>query len=245
MNRSADKDTNRTIVQAFLKAAGIPVQEDAIRDGEEPSPDVLCRFPDGSLVAFELTEAVVQKVAQNVRVSSTAKTQMRECLDELSVADQTKLRGILGNAYISVEAKTNTTDRQFQQVVPNVFDLLLRCSSNTQGSLDQGVLPTGIEEIRITRGSWSTGPYFDRGARALWVSDPTIGRIKAKFSKQYRCNCPIELLVHSRICPLAPDDLWRDEVHDFVKQGIAGSPFCRVSVFDWIHSSIRYTYPQC
>lgn len=244
MNRSSDKDTNRTIVQAFLKATGILIQEDAICDGEEPLPDVFCTLPDGSRVAFELTEAVVQEVAHNVRVPPAARAQMYGCYQKLPVADQTKLQEIMGNAYISVQAEKNTTDRRFQPVLPKVFALLLRCSSDTQGSLDRNVLPSGIAEIRVTRGRWSTGPFFDRVGLALYVSDPTIERIKAKFSKRYECGCPIELLVHSKTCPLAPDTFWKNEVHDFVQQGIAGSPFCRVSVFDWIDSAIRYTYPQ-
>lgn len=169
---------------------------------------------------------------------------MRECFDELSVADQTKLREILGNAHISVQAEKNATDRQFQRAVPKVFDLLFGCSSGTQGSLDPNVLPSGITEIRITRGRWPTGPFFDRGGLAAWVADPTLKAIKAKFSKQYKCNCSIELLVHSRTCPLALDNFWRDDVHRFVMCNIGASPFCRVSVFDWIESTIRYTYPQ-
>ncbi len=244
MNRSSDKNTNRTIVQAFLKATGILIQEDAIRDGEEPLPDVLCTLPDGSQVAFELTEAVVQEVAQSVKVSADSKARMREYYQNLPVPERTKLQGILGNASISVQAEKNTTDRQFQRVVPKVFDLLLRRSSDTQGSLDRKVLPNGIAEIRITRGGWSTGPFFDRVGLALYVTDPTIERIKAKFSKRYECGCLIELLVHSRTCFLAPDDFWKNEVCKFVMENMGDSPFCRVSVFDWLDSAVRFVYPD-
>ncbi len=76
------------------------------------------------------------------------------------------------------------------------------------------------------------------------MADPTIKRIEAKFSKRYECDCPIELLIHSKTRPLAPDQLWKDEVHDFVTRNMDESPFCRVSVFDWIDSSVRYTYPE-
>lgn len=244
-DRSSDKATNRTIVHAFLQVAGSPIPEDAICDTEPPSPDVLCTLADGSRVAFELTEAADQGMARNVRVSPASSAGLREYYEneELSPADRTKLRRVFANAYISVRAKDGTTDRGFDRAVPRVFNLLLGCSCDTEGNIEKRALPPDVEEIRITRGKWSTGPWFDC-AQALWVADPTIGRIKAKFAKRYECDCPIELLVHSKTCPLAPDDLWKSDVHDFVRRSIAGSPFRTVWIFDWIDSTIRYTYPQ-
>lgn len=242
-HKSSDRATNKTIVRAFLQAAGIPIPEDAICDAEAPSPDVFCTLADGSRVAFELTEAVDKEIARNVRVSSASKARMCDHYRKLPLADRTRLRRILGNAYISVRAKDGTTDRRFDQAVPRVFDLLLGCSCDTQGNIEKRTLPTDVEEILITRGKWSTGPWFNRGL-ALYVADPTIKRIEAKFSKRYKCDCPVELLVHSKTCPLAPDNLWKEGVHDFVTRKIVGSPFRKMSVFDWIDSTIRYAYPE-
>ncbi len=240
-NRSSDKLVNKTIVRAFLEAAGIPIHKDAIQDADEPLPDVLCTFANGTQTAFELTEAVDEGVAENVKVSPASRAEMREYYENLSVADQLGLQEILRNAYISVQTKRGAT---FKQIVPKVFNLLRVCSCDTEGSIEKSALPTGVKDIRITRGKWSTGPFFDRGGLALCVSDPTIKQIETKFGKKYQCDCPIELLVHSRTCPLAPDDLWRNDVHDFVVRNIGVSPFRRVSVFDWIDSTIRYTYPE-
>jgi hypothetical protein len=247
-SRSSDKPMNKTIVRAFLEAAGIPIQEDDIQeddiqDADEPSPDVRCTLADGTPTAFELTEAVDQDKARNVRASFASKTRMCDHYRQLPLADQTKLRRVFANAYISVRVKDGTTDRRFKEVVPRVFNLLLDCSCDTQGSIEKRKLPTDVEEIRITRGKWSTGPCFNCG-QALWVANCMIKRIKAKFSKQYECDCPIELLVHSKTCPLEPDGLWKDEVHDFVTRNMDKSRFCRVSVFDWVNSTIRYTYPE-
>jgi hypothetical protein len=243
-NRSSDKATNRTIVHAFLQVAGIPISEEAICDAEPPSPDVLCTLPDGSRTALELTEAVDQEIAQNVKVSPASRAQMYEHYRNLPCAERTRLQEILGNAYIFVRAKNATTDRRFEQAVPRVFDLLLGCSRDTQGDLEQETLPTCIEAIYVTRGKWSCGPLFDRGTPALWVGEPIVEKIEKKSSKRYECDCPIELLVHSRTCPLAPDNFWKTDVHDFVTRNIGESLFCRVSVFDWIDSTVRYTYPE-
>jgi hypothetical protein len=242
-HESSDRATNRVIVAAFLKVAGIPISEDAICDAGAPLPDVLCTLGNGSRVAFELTEAVDQGLARNVRVSSASKARMCDHYRQLPLADQTTLRRIFANAYISVRAKDGTTDRRFDQAVPRVFDLLLGCSCDTEGNLEKRTLPTDVEDIRITRGKWSTGPCFNRG-QAQWVANVMIERIEAKFSKRYECDCPIELLVHSRTCPFEPDNLWKDKVHDFVTRNMDESPFCRVSVFDWIDSTVRYTYPE-
>jgi hypothetical protein len=242
-HESSDRATNRVIVAAFLKVAGIPISEDAICDAGAPLPDVLCTLGNGSRVAFELTEAVDQGLARNVRVSSASKARMCDHYRQLPLADQTRLRRIFANADISVRAKDGTTDRRFDQAVPKVFALLLGCSCDTEGNIEKRTLPTDVEEIRITRGKWSTGPWFNRG-QAQWVANVMIERIKAKFSKRYECDCPVELLVHSKTCRFEPDNLWKSDVHDFVMRNIAGSPFRGVSVFDWIDSSIRYTYPE-
>jgi len=247
-DRSSDRATNKAIVHAFLQVAGIPIPEDAICDAEPPSPDVLCTLADGSRVAFELTEAVDQRMARNVRVSSASSAGLREYYEnkeneELSPADRTKLRRIFANAYISVRAKDGTTDRGFDRAVPRVFSLLLGCSCDTEGNIEKRSLPPDVEEIRITRGKWSTGPWFNRW-QALGGANVMIERIKAKFAKPYECDCPIELLVHSKTCPFEPDNLWKDEVHDFVTRNMDKSQFCRVSVFDWVDSSVQYTYPQ-
>jgi len=242
-HRSSDRATNRTIVRAFLQVAGIPIEEHAIHDADEPSPDILCTFTNGTRVAFELTEAVDEGVARNVSVSDASRAQMREYYQKLALVERTKLQGIFGNAHISVHTKHGIGDKKFMQMLPRVFHLLRGCSGDTQGDLKRDTLPSGVEAIQITRGRWSCGPLLDRGGLALYVADPTLRRMEAKFSKRYKCDCPIELLVHSRTCPLAPDNLWKNDVHDFVTRKIAGSPFSGVSVFDWIDSTIRYTYP--
>ncbi len=244
-SRSSDKATNRTIVGAFLRAAGIPIQENAVHDADEPSPDILCTFTDGTRVAFELTEAVDQQVAQNVRVSPASREKMREYYEnELTLGEQTRLHDTLGNAHIAVHTKRGTSDRKFEQILRTLFHLLLACSGDVQGRLKLDTFPNCVEAIYITRGKWSCGPLFDRGTPALWVGEPVVEQIKKKFSKPYRCDCPIELLVYSKTYPLPPDDLWKGGVADFVAQNVDVSPFCRVSVFDCIDSTIRYAYPE-
>jgi hypothetical protein len=243
-HRSSDKNTNKAIVRAFLGVAGIPISDCDIHDTDEPLPDILCTFADGARVAFELTEAVDQQMAQNVRVSPSSKTLMREYYKNLPPVDQNKLRAILADAHICVKVRNGTTDRRFEQLIPRVFDLLLGCSCGTKGNIEGATLPIGVEEIRITRGKWSTGPFLDRAGLALYVDDPTLKQAQAKFTKCYKCDVPIELVIYSKTCPLAPDELWKPGLHAFVAQNIARSPFCRVSVFDRIDSTIRYTYPE-
>ena len=157
---SSDKTTNREIVGAFLRASGISINEGDICDADEPLPDVLCTFLDGTRVAFELTEAVDQNVAGTVKASPKSEAQIRMFYDCLPPAQHTKLRETLGNAYISIRAKEGTTEREFERVIPAVFKLLLDCSRVTEGELEAKSLPGGIEEICTARGKWSSGPFF-------------------------------------------------------------------------------------
>ncbi len=173
-NRSSDKPTNRAIVQAYLGAAGIVISADAIHDAEEPLPDVLCTLPDGSRVAFELTQAVDQGVARSINASLAAHLQMRDYYyddNKLSPEDRATLRGHLGNASVFVSIETGVTNSRFKRVLPALFGLLLRGPHDMEGEIKRDALPKGIERVYIAAERGPQGLVgIHLGKHGMWPS---------------------------------------------------------------------------
>lgn len=239
---SSKKAVEEEIVRAFLRVAGIETCPDGIFLAEPPLPDILYRLVGGTRVGLELTEAVDPQVVRSVRSADAARGRMYDYYAQMESLSQAKLRGILADAHVSVRYMSDMTEARFKRLLPAVFDLLLGLPPDWAGALPRSSLPNRIKRINITRGM--NGPLFDPRGPALYVRETTVSQIEKKFSKQYACDCPIELVVHSATKALPPEPLWCGEVHEFVRRKIGRSPFRRVWVFDYVQSAIQYVYPD-
>lgn len=248
--RMHDKHSNqqndeREVVEKFLKTAGIKIQANSIQSLEPPSPDVLCTLVGGKTIAFELTETVDPNVARNYGLSVNVRGEMRNYFNNMTPSEKEKLRKIFDDADLYVKFNDGTSKSRFRQLIPAILQVLLKCSSDTKGDIKKELLPTGVKQICIERVARFGGPWFNAsGLAALYFSDKTIECISAKFRKPYECNCPIELLVHTRIRGLPPNTIWLPGVQEFVVEQLDNSPFQRVWVFDYVESTIRYVYPE-
>ncbi len=239
---SSKKAVEEEIVRDLLRVAAIEIRPDGVCRAEPPFPDVLCTLTDGTRVAFELTEAIDPAVVRSVKSSNAARARMYDYQGKMGSSDRAKLKGILGDAHVSVHYTTDMTEARFKQLLPGVFNLLLDLTPGMKGELEYRSLPDGIQRIYVTRGM--NGPLFGPRGPALYVRETTASQIEKKFSKQYECDCPIELVVHSATKPLPPEPLWCEEVHEFVEREIKRSPFRKVWVFDFVRSAIQYAYPN-
>lgn len=245
-----DKHSNqqkdeREIVEKFLETAEIGIQANSIQFLEPPFPDVLCTLVGGETIAFELTETVDPNLARNVDLTVNVKGEMRNYFNNnMSPSEKEKLRKIFDNADLYFKFNDRTSKSRFRQLLPAMFQVLLKCSSDAKGDIKKELLPAGVMQIRIERVARFGGPWFNASGLALYFLDKTIERISEKFNKRYECNCPIELLVHSRIHSLPPNTLWLPDVQKFVVQQLDSSCFQRVWVFDYVESTIRYVYPE-
>lgn len=245
-----DKHSNkqkyeREVVEKFLKTPGIKIQANNIQSLEPPYPDVLCTLVGGKTIAFELTRTVDPKLARNCDFSANVKGEMRDHFDRMTSSAIEKLRKIFDNADLYFKFNNGMSKSKFMQLRPALFHTLLNCSSDMKGDIKKELLPAGVMQIRIERVARTGGPWFNAsGLAALYFSDKTIERINEKFNKRYECDCPIELLVHSRIHSLPPNTLWLPGVQEFVVQQLDSSRFQRVWIFDYVESTIRYVYPE-
>ena len=237
----ARKTLEKEIVHKFLQVAEIHICPDGVCGAEPPYPDVLCRFASGEKVAFELTEAVDPEVVWSVKSANAARVRMYEYYEQLVSSDRAKLEEMLSDAHVSIHYDGDMTEARFTRLLPRLFSLFLDFPPGMVGACQSDSLPDGIQRLHFTRGM--NGPLFNPRGPALYVHETTALRIETKFAKQYKCDCPIELVVHSRTKPLPPKQFWYDGVHSLVQDRIAESPFRKVWVFDSIQSEIKYRYP--
>ena len=238
------KKDEREITQKFLKTAGIKIQPNGIQSMNDPSPDIFCTLAGGETIAFELTETVDPNVARNIDLSHSVKIEMRNYIfDNMSLPDKAKIERIFGNADLYLKFNNGISKSKFMQLRPALFQTLLRCSSHTTGNIGKKLLPAGVKQIHIVRGAFIGGPMFNASGLALYFTDKTVERIQKKFVKKYKCNSPIELLIHSKTRPLIPAIFWLSDVTKLVVNKLARSPFRRVWIFDYIKSEIVYVYP--
>ena len=237
---SIRKAEEKEIIEKFLLEAGYKIQPQGIQFLDPPSPDILCKLAGGDNIAFELTETVDPNRVRKIELSNYMRAEMYTYFENMKFLEQKKIKNIFGNADLCFNFDDAISKSSFRQLLPSIFQFLLNCSSNMNGNIKL-LLPNGIKRFRITRGEFK-GPIFNTSGELYWV-DKTVERIKKKFQKQYKCDYPIELLVHSRTQGLLPDALWLPAVKKLVTQELVQSPFRKVWVFDYTTSQIRYMYP--
>jgi hypothetical protein len=240
--RSSQQDKECEIVKKFLHVARIGIQPNGILSLKPPYPDVLCKLVAGNNISFELTETVDPNIVRTTKLSNSIRIKMRLYFEKMTDSEKGRLQEIFGNASICFNLDDKTIKSSFGKLLPSIFHFLLSCTSDMNGNVDRRLLPNNVKGVLITRGQFN-GPVFNT-SNALYWADTTVERIRVKFQKQYKCDCPIELIVHSWTHSLPPDTLWLASVREFVVQQLDSSPFQRVWVFDYVGSAIRYVYPE-
>jgi len=239
---SVQKAEEKEVIDKFLLEAGYKIQPQGIQFLNPPSPDILCKLVGGNNIAFELTETVDPNRVRKIKLSNNMRIEMRTYFKNMASSEQKRLQKKFGNANLCFNFDDATSKSSFKQLLPSIFQFLLNCSSDMKGIIKRELLPDGVKGVRITRNEFN-GPIFNTSGALYWA-DKTIERIRKKFQKQYKCDCPIELLVHSKTHGLPPNTLWLLGVQKLITQGISQSPFQRVWVFDYPTSKIRYVYPE-
>jgi hypothetical protein len=240
---SVQKAEEKEVIDKFLLEAGYRIQPQGIQVLNPPAPDILCKLAGGNNIAFELTETVDPNRVRKVNLSKYIPREMRTYFENMASLKQKRLQKIFGNANLFFNFDDAISKSSFKKLLPSIFQFLLSCSFDMNGIIKRKLLPHGVKDVRITRCDEFNGPMFSTSGALYWA-DKTIERIRKKFQKQYKCDCPIELLVHSKTHGLPPNTLWLLGVQKLVTQGISQSAFQRVWVFDYPTSKIRYVYPE-
>lgn len=242
-NQEQQQHDEKRIVEAFLQVANIPYYPDSIQSIEPPQPDIICTLKNDTQLAFELTEVIDPKLARNYNFSIDVKGAMYQYYADMEPTKREQMAHLFRNADLFIAFVDGTTLKKVVNLLPSLFDFLLNCTSEIEGNIKKDILPKSIKRISVARGEF-VGPMFNASGLALYIKNMMTERITEKFSKEYECNFPIELLVHSSLVSLQPEILWLDKVHNLVPANVQNSPFQRVWIFDYVESNIIYVYPD-
>lgn len=235
-------EREREIFEAFAKVAPFKVLSGSIESRNTPEPDILCQIEGHGQVAFELTELVDQ--AYMARIGLIFKT--KQFLNsywhsDLNVADTALFRDIYSDVLLHFEYSQATSLKQRKVAAKKAFQKLLHLPNNSDGEFlnsDPELAPV-LQWVRVSRAGL-VQPIIDVGSFGS-LGDPTTQAIKNKFSKNYKCDYPIELLAHINWGIMPHEDVWKHSAKIATSQ-ISDSPFRKVWVFDNTDRKIKFEF---
>lgn len=227
----------------FAEVCPLRIVRSSISKRNPPEPDILCNLAEtNEHVAFELVEIIDNDWARLTSGQFREGDALREAYRTGSQDLRRELNQRLGNALVYVSFVPEVQARQRRAAVPEILQRLSTMAPDFVGQwrpAHHGTLDGVVRFITITRGDFP-GPEFDVEAVGA-IGDPTLERIRAKWSKPYSTRYPIELLAYFELQPLAPEALWRYPLESFLTTSWESSPFRRLWVFDVASRTIPYS----
>lgn len=225
----------------FAEVCGLAVQPDSIEKREPPEPDILCKIEGEGFVAFEMVELIDPDLAQRTYEQIKLQRLFEEAYQSLPINQRTQLKRYFGNALVHVAFRSNTSSRAREHTIPLVLAWLQELGPSFEGTSSptaQSSVGKVVRKITISRGAF-IGPCFDVEAVGFFA-DPTLKRIRQKFTKVYNSSFPVELLAYYELQPIFPDARWVPQLHTFIAQHLGDSQFRRVWVYDIQRNEVKY-----
>ena len=236
------------VFRLFATACPLPVCLDSIQSRMPPEPDILCEVTGEGPVAFELVESIDARYAQQTNDAIELKLRFEEAYNALPLRDKKQLRDKYSDALILVDFHPAAKKHQKEAAVPEILDWLKVLPALSKGKARP---PSGsrlakvVRKVRVNRGGFR-GPQFDvDNVGSLW--DSTLRQIRSKLErkKPYETSHPLELLAYLNIQPVLPEEVWLDEIHEYVSEHLETSQFRRVWILDAGRGKVMYSFPAC
>jgi hypothetical protein len=229
------------IFMRFAEVCGLAVQPDSTVKRQPPEPDILCKIEGEGFVAFEMVELIDPDLAQRTYEQIKLQRLFEEAYQGLPINQRTQLKRYFGDALVHVAFRSNTSSRAREHTMPLVLAWLQELGSSFEGTSSpaaQSSVGKVVRKITISRGDF-IGPCFDVEAVG-YFADPTLKRIRQKFTKVYNSSFPVELLAYYELQPVFPEARWVPQLHTFITQHLGDSQFRRVWVYNLQRSEIKY-----
>ena len=244
MNRKEDqKKREKYIFGEFTRVC--PLDIVSFESKNPPEPDILCQLKDGSSLAFELTEAVDDKVPQRMDNAQKAKKFWEDYKNnELPKEDKERFDRIFSGCSITLNLNKQATMPKIKKAIKLIFKKYknsYRCQLGLIQRVESDDLPDCCESIKIEPKDGE--PEFSC-SRAMPISPKfVIDRIKSKFRKTYKTSCPINLLIYSGHHSFGPDGFWNQpDTKSYIEVNMGSSLFERIWIFN--RSEIVYVFPE-
>jgi hypothetical protein len=199
-----------------------------------PEPDIRAKTKSGEQLAFEIVEFIDQEFAREGYGLPRLEVKLRQAYQALAVYEKNELKKMFHRFYIFVHFSENSSMREREKAVPEVFNLakLLHPKVTSEFNARLGDFKSIIiRRINFFESICDDGPYWKTQAGGL-LGDPTERRLIEKFNKRYKTDAKkIELVGFFRFQP-GPFKWFFPEIEAFAKLHIQRSDFSAV----WIYS---------
>lgn len=246
MRKHHHEDRELSVFTRFLAARGISAAQEHSSERPEPEPDILFAFPGQESIAYELVELLDQGWGRHMSDMGAIYAALKETHAKLSLGTKSVFDAKYRNADIGFAFTNQSTNRQRVAAMPSIFAAMLDLPDGVEGPAleDASGFAAVLEHVFIGRVDSLVGPIFHPSG-GLWVSEPTVPTLQAKFAKAetYRTAAPIELLAYIDRNAQFPEDVWQANLADFLN-GVAAIPFRRIWVLDLKSDKLHCPYSK-
>lgn len=227
----------------FKKFAEIcPLDIKSFESKDPPEPDILCELKNGENLAFELVEAVDNKIPQKDIVIEKAEKLWTEYYNsKLSKEERERFDAVFSGCALSLALTDHASEKVIEKAVPLLLKKYQNSCRDQLGLIhhEQDGLPEGCERIRIE--PKEAKPIF-RCSRASHISSSlVIKAIKSKFEKSYETKHSIHLLIHNDHHSLFMN---QSDTKTYIKKKFDSSPFYKIWIFDYLQNKIDFVFPS-
>lgn len=234
-------DQERHAFELFARAAGLGLRTQSIRRGD--GYDIACVLADGTPLAFELSEIVDQQWATNVQARMIAPTTLLgERLYKGNDRNATEVRAKYAGWDINVTLLGRAGTRQLRPLIDSLFAWL---ASFNPEAINETRMPESlsrvIAHVKVQRIGNLPAMIYSPG-EAIWLSDPTVATIAAKFDKAYPAGMGLQLLAYFYMQPHSPAAA--ESARAFLKAEMPHNVFSAVWIYSAHSDSILLRYPE-
>jgi hypothetical protein len=231
-----------SVFREFASVAPLDIDIASIESRQPPEPDILCTSKQIGQLAFELVELIDESAARRHAVLGKTYVMLRELPERLPPALRNRLRDEFSDPLIFLHFKENVPMRDRERVA--IEGISKHCDNLGIANIDDpnDLVHESFESVHFYPSA--SGGLRIEPSSGGYVSDPSLERIKSKFSKKYDTEHPVHLLAYVEIDLRLPDLAWREGVDAYIRDHIAESPFKRVWIFAVPKKHIDYVYPE-
>ncbi|MEA3225298.1 MAG: hypothetical protein U9Q07_05050 [Planctomycetota bacterium] len=224
----------RCIFREFAKVCPLEINEESIKSGDDKKrePDILCQLKDGSGLAFELIEAVDEKITDK---TGSVRKKAEEFWEEyknnkLPKTERERFECVFSGCSFTLSLSDQATNSTAKKAIREIFKKYKNSCRSDLGLIKRegSDLPNGCESILIE--PQDEKPPIFRCSTGSLISSACITALEKKFVKTYnKAVRTIHLLVYSDRHPLF---LAKSDIETYVKQNIDSSPFDKIWFFE-------------
>jgi hypothetical protein len=235
--------TELAVFHHFVEVARLPVLPDSVQKRQPPEPDVRCRTMQGEVVAFELVEVCNPRNARFLFSAHQMHASLMAAYEDLPLGTHEVFDQLFISRPLSFHFKPEASAISIRNRLPSLLTELTT-TPEVNGEFVAFSRPVSRVVAKVRLGgrlndpdavNFNIGGHFD--------STPPVDAISAKLTKNYRSDCPVELLAHFGAFAMGNDRSYRQSVLQLLEEQGLG-PFRRVWLLEWDRIGLVFPDPS-